>query len=79
MDYIPHGDSTKTVTDNLIVDGADGVGGEKLEKLKARLGYLTIDVRNCGDGVLNEGVGADFVQKEKVVPRSFGPADAGMR
>ncbi|KAL0446331.1 UNVERIFIED_CONTAM: Phosphoacetylglucosamine mutase [Sesamum latifolium] len=79
LDYIPQGNSRNNVTDKLIVDGADGVGGEKLEKLKTRLGYLTIDVRNCGDGVLNEGVGADYVQKEKVVPRSFSPADAGMR
>ncbi|KAH6831442.1 phosphoglucosamine mutase-like protein [Perilla frutescens var. hirtella] len=79
LDYVPQGNSSKNVSDKLIVDGADGVGGEKLEKMKTRLGYLTIDVRNCGDGVLNEGVGADFVQKEKVVPRSFGPADAGMR
>ncbi|KAH6810110.1 phosphoglucosamine mutase-like protein [Perilla frutescens var. frutescens] len=77
--YVPQGNSSKNVSNKLIVDGADGVGGEKLEKMKTRLGYLTIDVRNCGDGVLNEGVGADFVQKEKVVPRSFGPADAGMR
>lgn len=66
------------MSDKLIVDGADGVGGEKLEILKTRLG-LTIEVRNRGDGVLNEGVGADYVQKEKVVPLSFGPADAGMR
>lgn len=79
LDYIPQENSSKSVSDKLIVDGADGVGGEKLEKLKTRLGYLTIDIRNCGDGVLNEGVGADYVQKEKVVPRSFGPADAGMR
>ncbi|XP_057811520.1 phosphoacetylglucosamine mutase [Salvia miltiorrhiza] len=79
LDYIPQGDSTKNESDKLIVDGADGVGGEKLENLKTGLGYLTIDVRNCGDGVLNEGVGADYVQKEKMVPRNFGPADAGMR
>ncbi|KAH6836135.1 hypothetical protein C2S53_002558 [Perilla frutescens var. hirtella] len=70
---------SKIVSDKLIVDRADGVGGEKLEKIKTRLGYLTIDVHNCGDGVHNEGVGADFLQKEKVVPRSFGIADAGMR
>ncbi|KAH6810278.1 phosphoglucosamine mutase-like protein [Perilla frutescens var. frutescens] len=79
LDYVPQGNNSKNASDKLIVDGADGVGGEKLEKMKTRLGYLTIDVRNCGDGVLNEGVGADFVQKEKVVPRSFGRADAGMR
>ncbi|KAI3453426.1 hypothetical protein Pfo_010089 [Paulownia fortunei] len=79
LDYIPQGNSSNNVNDKLIIDGADGVGGEKLEKLKTRLSYLTIDVRNYGDGVLNEGVGADYVQKEKVVPRGFGPADAGIR
>ncbi|KAL7149957.1 hypothetical protein ABFS83_05G077000 [Erythranthe nasuta] len=79
MDNIPRENSSKDVNDKLIVDGADGVGGEKLEKLKSSLKYLTIDVRNYGDGVLNEGVGADYVQKEKVVPRGFGPSDAGIR
>ncbi|KAL9167118.1 hypothetical protein ABFS82_05G075900 [Erythranthe guttata] len=79
MDNIPRENSSKDVNDKLIVDGADGVGGEKLEKLKSSLKYLSIDVRNYGDGVLNEGVGADYVQKEKVVPRGFGPSDAGIR
>ncbi|KAK6146419.1 hypothetical protein DH2020_020288 [Rehmannia glutinosa] len=79
LDYIPQGNSNNNVNDKLIVDGADGVGGQKLENFKPRLSYLTVDVRNYGDGVLNEGVGADYVQKEKVVPRGFGPADAGIR
>ncbi|KAL6519786.1 hypothetical protein OROMI_032680 [Orobanche minor] len=80
VDYIPQRNHSNNVNDKLIVDGADGVGGEKLQTLKAELSsFLTIDVRNCGEGVLNEGVGADFVQKEKVVPRGFGPADAGIR
>ncbi|CAI9756425.1 unnamed protein product [Fraxinus pennsylvanica] len=79
MEYIPQGNRNNNVNDKLIVDGADGVGGEKLENLKKLLSYLSIDVRNRGDGVLNEGVGADFVQKEKVVPRGFGSADVGFR
>ncbi|GFP99631.1 phosphoacetylglucosamine mutase [Phtheirospermum japonicum] len=79
LDYIPQGKSSNNVNDKLIVDGADGVGGEKLEKLKTKLSNLTIDIRNYGDGVLNEGVGADYVQKEKFVPRGFSPADAGIR
>ncbi|KAG6402524.1 hypothetical protein SASPL_134720 [Salvia splendens] len=78
LDYIPQRDSTQNVSDKLVVDGADGVGGEKLDNLKTRLGYLTVGVRNCGGGVLTEGVGADYVQKEKMAPRNFGPADAGM-
>lgn len=80
MEYIPQGNRNNNVNGKLIVDGADGVGGEKLENLKTLLrSDLSIDVRNRGDGVLNEGVGADFVQKEKVVPRGFGSADVGFR
>ncbi|KAG7952449.1 hypothetical protein I3843_12G059600 [Carya illinoinensis] len=65
----------------LVVDGANGVGGEKLEVLKTMLDNLFIEVRNSGkdEGVLNEGVGADFVQKEKVVPHGFGSQDIGLR
>ncbi|XP_051145585.1 phosphoacetylglucosamine mutase [Andrographis paniculata] len=79
LDYIPEGNKSKNAGGKVAVDGADGVGGQKLEKLTSKLNNLTINVRNCGDGVLNEGVGADYVQKEKVVPRGFGPADAGIR
>ena len=68
------------MNDKLIVDGANGVGGEKLERLNKILNGLDIEIRNSGkQGVLNEGVGADYVQKEKVVPCKFGPADVGIR
>ncbi|XP_038880074.1 phosphoacetylglucosamine mutase [Benincasa hispida] len=65
----------------LVVDGANGVGGQKLELLKEKLNGLAIEIRNSGkgEGVLNEGVGADFVQKEKIVPCSFGSQDVGIR
>ncbi|CAA6673765.1 unnamed protein product [Spirodela intermedia] len=43
------------------VDGANGVGGEKLGR------------------ILNDGVGADFVQKEKAIPHGFSTSDAGRR
>lgn len=76
---IPQGSRIVGTYDKLIVDGADGIGGEKLESLKGLLNGLCIEVRNSGNGVLNEGVGADYVQKEKVVPRGFGPADVGIR
>ncbi|XP_042013973.1 uncharacterized protein LOC121762224 isoform X2 [Salvia splendens] len=36
LDYIPQRDSTQNVSDKLVVDGADGVGGEKLDNLKTR-------------------------------------------
>ncbi|KAH7834073.1 hypothetical protein Vadar_012483 [Vaccinium darrowii] len=79
IDLIPHGNIVNTM-DKLIVDGANGVGGEKLVVFKKVLQFLDLEIRNSGkEGVLNEEVGADYVQKEKVVPRGFAPADAGMR
>ncbi|XP_027172799.1 phosphoacetylglucosamine mutase [Coffea eugenioides] len=79
LELIPQGSRIVGTNDKLIVDGADGIGGEKLESLKGLLNGLCVEVRNSGNGVLNEGVGADYVQKEKVVPRGFGPADVGIR
>ncbi|TKY70737.1 Phosphoacetylglucosamine mutase [Spatholobus suberectus] len=67
--------------DKVVVDGANGVGGVKLKELGKLLNALVIEVRNSGEdgGVLNDGVGADYVQKEKVVPHGFGSKDAGIR
>ncbi|KAF3431729.1 hypothetical protein FNV43_RR26464 [Rhamnella rubrinervis] len=83
MDLIPSGSESNEVVDKLIVDGANGVGGQKLQVYKEvlELNGLVIEVRNTGleGGVLNEGVGADFVQKEKVVPHGFGSQDFGSR
>lgn len=62
------------------MDAANGVGGAKLEVIKKSIYGLNFEVRNSGkEGVLNDGVGADFVQKEKVTPHGFGPADVGIR
>ncbi|KAH9769853.1 phosphoacetylglucosamine mutase [Citrus sinensis] len=81
MNLIPDRGTSNETEDKLIVDGANGVGGEKLEVIKEKLNELDIEVRNSGKegGVLNEGVGADFVQKEKVVPHGFGSNHAGIR
>lgn len=81
VDLIPGVNHANDVDDKLVVDGSNGVGGEKLEVLKKVLNNLVIDVRNSGKegGVLNEGVGADYVQKEKVLPSSFGSQDLGIR
>ncbi|KFK26037.1 hypothetical protein AALP_AA8G195100 [Arabis alpina] len=78
IDLIPN---NKLEVSKLLVDGANGVGGEKIEMLKGSLKNLDLEIRNIGrdGGVLNEGVGADFVQKEKVVPLGFGLNDVGMR
>lgn len=80
MNLIPDRVNSNETEDKLIVDGANGVGGEKLEVIKEKLNELVIEVCNSGkEGVLNEGVGADFVQKEKVVPHGFGSNHARIR
>ncbi|KAM7461788.1 hypothetical protein LguiA_029909 [Lonicera macranthoides] len=80
IDLIPQRNASDNMSDKLIVDGANGVGGEKLVVLKKMLNGLDIEIRNSGkEGILNDGVGADYVQKEKVVPCGFGPADVGTR
>ncbi|XVF78805.1 hypothetical protein PTKIN_Ptkin14bG0166400 [Pterospermum kingtungense] len=78
---VPNETKSNNANNKVVVDGADGVGGEKLEVLKNMLTGLVIEVRNSGKGggLLNDGVGADFVQKEKVVPRGFGSNDVGIR
>ncbi|OMO92470.1 hypothetical protein COLO4_17563 [Corchorus olitorius] len=81
IDLIPNGAKINKPDSTVVVDGADGVGGEKLEVLKNILTGLVVEVRNSGkgEGLLNDGVGADYVQKEKVVPRGFGSHDVGLR
>lgn len=81
MDLIPGGSKASGVDNRLIVDGANGVGGEKIDSLMKMLDGINIEVRNSGKGIgiLNEGVGADFVQKEKVVPDGFNSNDVGKR
>ncbi|XP_019090063.1 PREDICTED: phosphoacetylglucosamine mutase-like, partial [Camelina sativa] len=81
VDLIPVCGNNKFEISKLLVDGANGVGGQKIEELRGSLSNLGLEIRNTGrdGGVLNEGVGADFVQKEKVVPLGFGLKDVGMR
>lgn len=81
VELIPDENKVSSFDDKLVVDGANGVGGDKLEVLRDLCGCLSIEVRNSsrGEGVLNEGVGADFVQKEKVMPSGFDPSDVGLR
>ncbi len=75
------GDSTHS--EELIVDAANGVGASKLTRLQHLTTSLGLQVRNSGNeggGLLNDGVGVDFVQKEKVLPHGFQlPADVGKR
>ncbi|KAI3707684.1 hypothetical protein L6452_26313 [Arctium lappa] len=80
IDLIPKKSGDNNPIGKLIVDCANGVGGEKLQVLKEKLNGLHLEIRNSGEsGILNEGVGADYVQKEKVAPQGFGPADVGIR
>ncbi|KAJ0970885.1 hypothetical protein J5N97_018844 [Dioscorea zingiberensis] len=80
IDLIPENIVKNEGDPKVLVDGANGVGGEKLEELKKMLKGLDIEVRNSGKkGVLNDGVGADYVQKEKVAPLGFGSDDVGLR
>ncbi|KAH9331421.1 hypothetical protein KI387_003529, partial [Taxus chinensis] len=67
---------------DVVVDGANGVGAEKLFLLQPFLEGLEVHIKNSGkegEGGLNERVGADFVHKEKVVPCGFGVDDVGRR
>nr|XP_043613787.1 phosphoacetylglucosamine mutase isoform X1 [Erigeron canadensis] len=80
IDLIPKKSGDNHSIGKLIVDCSNGVGGEKLQVLKEKLNWLDVEIRNTGkEGILNEGVGADYVQKEKVAPQAFGPSDVGIR
>jgi phosphoacetylglucosamine mutase len=81
IDLIPSGSKISEVDEKLVVDGANGVGGGKLEVLREMLDGMVFEIRNSGKdgGVLNEGVGADYVQKEKFAPHGFGSQDVGLR
>lgn len=82
LELAPGDKGSDKLIEELIVDGANGIGGLKLEELKPKLARLDIAVRNSGkegEGILNERCGADFVQKEKVHPLGFGSKDVGVR
>ncbi|CAL4952390.1 unnamed protein product [Urochloa decumbens] len=82
LELLPKDKGGDELAKKLIVDGANGIGGVKLEQIKAELSGLDIIVRNSGkegEGILNHLCGADFVQKERVTPHGFGPEDVGVR
>lgn len=75
LDMKPVGKGLITSPDGFIVDGANGVGASKLLELQCLVQELKLDIRNRGtegEGLLNELVGADFVQKERKFPCGFG-------
>lgn len=62
------------------MDCANGVGAEKLKVLSERLnGQLKIDLRNAGQGGLNDACGADYVQKERQIPMGMDDRQSGAR
>lgn len=68
--------------EGVVVDGANGVGAKKLYTLQQFLEGIQVNIRNSGgegEGGLNDRVGADFVQKEKIAPCGFGGDDVGRR
>lgn len=82
LELVPDDKYGDELNKKLIVDGANGIGGLKLEEIKTKLTGLHIHVKNSGkegEGILNESCGADFVQKEKVLPLGFGPEDIDVR
>jgi phosphoacetylglucosamine mutase len=79
---VPKGKGGDDLSKKLTVDGANGIGGVKLEQIKTELSGLDIVVRNSGkegEGILNHMCGADFVQKERAIPRGFSPEDVVVR
>lgn len=82
LELVPKGKGGDEVAKKLIVDGANGIGGVKLEQIMVELSGIDISVRNSGkegEGILNHMCGADFVQKERVTPHGFNPEDVGVR
>ncbi|TKW14182.1 hypothetical protein SEVIR_5G151000v4 [Setaria viridis] len=82
LELVPKDKGGDELAKKLIVDGANGIGGVKLEQIKAELSGLDIIVRNSGkegEGILNHMCGADFVQKERVTPHGFSSEDLGVR
>ena len=64
----------------LTVDCANGVGAEKLKALAERLsGKLDVTLRSTGEGGLNDGCGADYVQKERRFPAGMEDCQNGAR
>lgn len=67
---------TASIAQQLYVDCANGVGAEKLQRLASGTSMLRLELRNTGDGILNEGCGADAVQKGPhgypALPTGFG-------
>ena len=64
----------------LTVDCANGVGAAKLKALAEGLsGELDVCLRSTGEGGLNDGCGADYVQKGRRFPAGMEDCQDGAR
>ena len=63
------------------MDCANGVGATHLQTLSQHLqpAGFTLIARCTGDGVLNGGCGADYIQKERRMPHGFAGIPDGSR
>jgi phosphoacetylglucosamine mutase len=62
----------------VIVDCANGVGGIAMAGVDGVFDGLVV-VNRAGDGPLNAGCGADFVQKKRAMPAVFGGGGGGRK
>ncbi|KAL3138406.1 hypothetical protein ABBQ32_006202 [Trebouxia sp. C0010 RCD-2024] len=72
---------THPLDQDLIVDCANGVGAQHLQSLSQHLqtsGFSMI-AKCTGDGILNGGCGADYIQKERAMPYTFESVSDGSR
>lgn len=65
----------------LVVDCAHGVGASHLQTLTQplQMSGLHLTAKCTGDGILNGGCGADYIQKERAMPDTFETVPDGSR
>ena len=69
------------VVQTLVVDCANGIGAPHLQTLSQQLqtSGFSLTARCTGDGILNGGCGADYIQKERAMPATFELVPDGSR
>ena len=77
------GHSMCSATDVIVIDGSNGIGAIAIQELTQivnpiRPGALQIDMRNDAyEGPVNDGCGAEHVQKGQIPPCGVSPVDVG--
>ena len=69
------------VVQTLVVDCANGIGAPHLQTLSQHLqmSSFNLTAKCTGDGILNSGCGADYIQKERAMPDTFESVPDGTR